>query len=1112
MTISKHPFNMRLVVGFLILNSLVIGLSGYAIYISKMNYENQARITTENMSRSLEFSVHRILDIVDLSLVTEKAEAERQLAEKGIKKQAYDAHLAKVLKSVQEMANLSLADAQGDVLYGGVRNGGKITNVADRDYFTALRDSPDRGNLFISKPLLGRVSRKWIIVLARRVNNPDGSFAGVIHGSLVVDALQKHFSTFNLGKSGIITMRYQDLAIMARYPETTTSLPGSYAASPDFSHLIQEGVTAKTYKVTSKVDGIDRMISFRKVEGYPLYANCGIALRDYLAAWRLETAKILALVVLFILGTLAGSLVLIRAWKQKERAVAEVNTARNVLEFRVAERTAQLQEQTVILEQEIIDREALEVANYKNESRVKRSEIKFSTIFRNSPDVIAISEKTSGRFLEVNDAYERIIGYSREEALGRTVHELGIWGSRELRRQMVEEVGDRKRLMNYETLFRRKSGEVFPILLSLEQVEIDGVECFIISGQDMTEQEQIKKELIASRNASEDANRAKSAFLANISHEIRTPMNAIIGLGRLALLTDLTAKQRDYLEKIDSSSGTLLHLIDDLLDLSKVEAGKLTLETINFSLDACLITVQSVIQVKAVEQGLHFHLSVAPEVPAQLIGDPFRLEQILINLLGNAVKFTDEGEVTLEVTAIPAGIDEPVLVTCSVRDTGIGMIAAQMEKLFQPFTQADCSTTRRYGGTGLGLSISRRLVELMGGRIDVESEPGRGSVFTFTVPLGRGTRQVESALSADPALIPAALRGRRVLVVEDNTINQQVARELLEVVGMVVTIAGNGQEAATAATEFGEQFDVVLMDLQMPVMDGYEATRLIRKQWPLDQLPIIAMTAYASREEREHCLQSGMNDHLTKPVQPERLYACLMQWVQPVAEPAAASDVPRNYQAQQVDLPGSLPGLDTVLGLALLAGNRGLYRRLIIDFGRDSQGLGQQIRNSLAEPDLKHGRLLAQTLRGVAGTLAATALQAVARDLETACVQGLTEQAELLLPLLETRLAEVLATAVLLTAQEAARPKVVTAFDPDRALALVRELAVAGPRQDLSALDLSEALSLLLAGTSLALRAASLAETINQLNFPAATRQLEELTPLLEKYLSERATSGADHA
>ena len=737
------------------------------------------------------------------------------------------------------------------------------------------------------------------------------------------------------------------------------------------------------------------------------------------------------------------------------------------------------------------------------EKKIIQSSNEWRYTFDTVPDLIAILD-TNHRITRVNLAMATALKVDENDAIGLTCyhhvhgtdnppatcpHSLLLADGREHRAEIYEE-----RLGGWvQVTATPRHDDEGRLIGSVHVVH------------DISAHKRYEQELQIAKEAADGANRTKSAFLANMSHEIRTPMNAIVGLGRLALLTDLTEKQRDYLEKIDSSSGALLHLIDDLLDLSKVEAGKLTLETIPFSLATCLTTVQSIIQVKAVERGLGFCISVAPEVPTQLIGDPFRLEQILINLLGNAVKFTDHGEVSLEVTTAPAGSDDPAPVTCAVRDTGIGMTAAQMMNLYQPFTQADYSTTRRYGGTGLGLSISRRLVELMGGEIRVESELGSGSVFTFTVPLARGNQPAESAKPPAPALVPAGLRGRRVLVVEDNTINQQVARELLQRVGMVVTVAGDGREAASSVTDTANRFDIVLMDLQMPVMDGYEATRLIREQWPPDRLPIIAMTAYASREELNRCLKSGMNAHLAKPVQPERLYACLMQWLQPVAEPATAPDVPRDCPAQQVDLPENLPGLNPVLGLALLAGNTDLYHRLIIDFGRDNQGLGQQIRTSLAEPDLKHSRLLAHTLRGVAGSLAATALQAAARDLETACVQGAAEQAELLLPLLETRLAEVLATAVLLAAQDAARLKVVTAFDPDRALALVRELAIAGRQHDLSALGFSDELSLLLSGTGLALPAANLAETINRLDFPAATRQLEELTPLLERYISERS-------
>ncbi len=618
----------------------------------------------------------------------------------------------------------------------------------------------------------------------------------------------------------------------------------------------------------------------------------------------------------------------------------------------------------------------------------------------------------------------------------------------------------------------------------------------------IAERRRIEEDLRLAKEEADSANLAKSAFLANMSHEIRTPMNAIIGLGRLALLTNLTAQQQDYLEKIDSSSGTLLHLIDDLLDLSKVEAGKLTLESIEFSLATCLTIVQSVIQVKALEKGLKFRITVASEVPTQVIGDPFRLNQILINLMGNAVKFTNRGEVSLEVTAAPAPAGETSLITCSVRDTGIGMTAGQMADLFHPFTQGDSSTTRRYGGTGLGLSISQRLVELMGGEIGVESEPGRGSSFTFTVSLGRSRLPEEPARPPlDPRLVTSALKGRRVLVVEDNGINQQVARELLERVGMVVVIAGDGRQAV-AVTKSGEKFDIVLMDLQMPVMDGYEATRLIREQQPPELLPIIAMTAHAGRGELERCLRSGMNDHQTKPIIPDKLYLCLMKWVRPPAGSPPPAVLPGSGKPEEEPPPGQFPGLDHELGLARLVGNEKLYHQLIIDFARESQEVAPEIRRAVKESDLNRVRFLAHTLCGVAGNLAAIPLQASAAGLESAAARGMAEEARLLLPLVEARLAEIIATAALLAAEGATRPRVVPPFDSDRALLLLQELTIRGRRHDMSALELGEELSLLLAGTGLALQAGNLANTVNRSDFPAALRQVEELTPLLAEYIN----------
>jgi signal transduction histidine kinase/BarA-like signal transduction histidine kinase len=384
--------------------------------------------------------------------------------------------------------------------------------------------------------------------------------------------------------------------------------------------------------------------------------------------------------------------------------------------------------------------------------------------------------------------------------------------------------------------------------------------------------------------AAEAANRAKSEFLANMSHEIRTPMNAILGMSHLALNSGLDARQTNYVQKVHRSAQSLLGILNDILDFSKIEAGRLDLERVEFNLVRVLDDAADVVGLRAAQKGLLLSFDVAPEVPAVLAGDPLRLGQVLVNLLNNAVKFTERGEV-----AVTAGLlwqqAGSAMLHFNVSDTGVGLTAEQHRRLFLPFSQADASTSRRYGGTGLGLAICHHLVRLMGGSIGVQSAPGQGSRFHFTALFGlpegpapapalpAGRAQREPSLQA----ITRRLRGARVLLVEDNAINQELALELLAGIGMQVTVANDG-ECALAMLE-QQVFDIVLMDCQMPVMDGYEATRRLRERPHGRLLPVIAMTANAMVGDREKVLAAGMNDHVAKPIDVPTLFATLARWV-----------------------------------------------------------------------------------------------------------------------------------------------------------------------------------------------------------------------------------------
>lgn len=400
---------------------------------------------------------------------------------------------------------------------------------------------------------------------------------------------------------------------------------------------------------------------------------------------------------------------------------------------------------------------------------------------------------------------------------------------------------------------------------------------------DITEHKLHEKYLREAKETAEAASLSKSTFLANMSHEIRTPMNAIINLAHLTLKTELTAKQRNYVSKIRSSGTLMLRILNDILDLSKIEARKMEVERYVFDIRQELETLLELGRQWAEQKGLLFLAWIDPRIPEYLVGDPLRLRQILSNLCNNAVKFTEHGRVELRVRLLPEE-PEAQLEFC-VRDTGLGINKTDQAKLFKPFTQADASITRRYGGTGLGLAISSMLAQLMGGRISVESTPGQGSLFHLVLPFGIPDRQTCEALAASPRQLPVAdVKGLRVLVVEDNDINQEILVALLDEMGVRSTVAANGREAVEIF--MGDQnFDAILMDVQMPILDGYAATRHIRHSGlpKSATIPIIAMTAHAMRGDAEKSLAAGMNAHLTKPIDVALLIRTLAAWTRPPA-------------------------------------------------------------------------------------------------------------------------------------------------------------------------------------------------------------------------------------
>ncbi len=717
-----------------------------------------------------------------------------------------------------------------------------------------------------------------------------------------------------------------------------------------------------------------------------------------------------------------------------------------------------------------------------------KSNQKNLALLRNASDGIHILD-SMGNVIEASDSFCAMLGYDREEIIGMNVSRWDAhFEGKELTKAIAEQMDNPGR-SQFETRHRRKDGSVFDVEVSGHRLELDGEVVLFNSSRDVTERNRITRELVEARRFSEEASKSKSEFLANMSHEIRTPINAIIGFSFLAQSMDLPQKALSYISKINSASTSLLGIVNDILDFSKIEAGRLDLEIIPFRLDEVIGEVAGMLGNKAREKGVELNFGIDPKVPVWLSGDPLRLSQVLTNLVSNAIKFTEHGEITLLADRIDGG-DEKVLLEFLVRDTGIGMTPDQQETLFRAFSQADTSTTRRFGGTGLGLVISKQLVELMGGCIRVESSPGKGSSFRFTSPFGIVSRP--SALpslsgkkihvAADSAVMralyseylkklgcqyevhgsaselaetmdgrpdcilidtqendaslrrvgesapsvpilrvsgadaeaasfagrvvarPASharlyeelallfgdkplgrearkkavvpdLAGKRILVVDDNAFNREVGKNLLELTGASVETAEDGLQAVDSVMEGSGLYDLVLMDIQMPVMDGYAAAEIIKGKYP--SLPIVALTADVMSNVRETMMKSGVSDVLTKPIKAEKLYQMLKRMLREGSGP----------------LP-DLPGFEPAAAIARMGGDAEMYRSMLKMFFEYNSTSFEEIRLAMTEGKVDVAARGLHALKETAATIGAQALAFAAERLESELIGASGAQRE----------------------------------------------------------------------------------------------------------------------